>query len=296
MPRPPLKSALLAALVALAACALVACVPSSKYDALAKTAAANDEKIHSLQRDLEAARAATQARDAKLAELDTTRHNAQRSLDEATAMNEQLRAELSHLGRDVNAILKERGGLAKTLEDARLRLEELRRAQDAAEARASLFRDIASRFRPQVEAGQIRVESRRGRLSLLVRESLLFAPQRGEIAASGDKFVEELARAMIAAAPPTSGRRFLVNAHFDDPPKSKRAGASYELGAQRSIAVVERLVRLGMKPEQLIVATSGAFDPIAAGAEAGAMLGRNVLELSLQPSAEDAVNVPESSR
>lgn len=276
----------------------LACVPVAKYDTLAETSSAqrrtDEQKIGKLQKDLEVAAAATQARDAKLADLDATRHNVQAALDEATAMNAQLRAELGRLGHDVDAILKERGSLAKALEEAKLRLDELRRAQAAAEARAALFRDLASRFRAPVDAGQIRIEPRRGRLSMLVRESLLFAPQHGEIATAGDRMLEDLARAISASAPPGSGRRFVVNAHVDDPPKSKRAGASYELGAQRSIAVVERLVRLGVSPTQLIASTSGAFDPVTTTPESDARLGKNVLEISLQPSAEDVVSVLET--
>ena len=279
--------------------ASAACVPAGRYEALRRTSterqAADSEKIQMLGAELERAHAITQARDVKLAELDTSRHNAQAALDEATAMNAQLRSELANLGRDVDALLGAKGSLATSLADAKRRLEELRRAQAAAEARATLFREVTAQLRPSLTAGDVVVEPRRGRLSLLVKESVLFRPKRAELVGSGEKLLGELARALIASVPRGSQRRFIINAHADEPPVGAGPGpsASYELGAKRAIVVVDKLVRMGMKPEQLMIASSGAFDRVTRSPEADAKLGANVLEICLQPTAEDAVSVPE---
>ena len=87
-----------------------------------------------------AAEATTQDRDSKLSDLSTSSHNLQAQLDEATAINQQLRGELERLGKDVDKVLADAGTLSKALDDAKARLEELRKAQAAAEARAQLFR------------------------------------------------------------------------------------------------------------------------------------------------------------
>lgn len=278
----------------LAAILCSSCVPSGKYDALVVREAHDAAQIHQLDASLATARAATQARDAKLAELSTSLHNAQAALDETTAMNEQLRGELVRLGKDVDSVLKERGTLSKALAEAKVRLEELRRAQEAAEARATLFRSVLAQLQSFVDASQVRVESRHGRLSLLVNGDLLFEPHHAELKASGAKLLDDLARAIIAAAPAKGGRRFLVSVHVDDAPRGKRLETSLELGAQRAIAVVDRLVSLGVSPEQLVAATVGPFDPVGVGHDASAALGKHVVELSLQPSVEDAVVVPET--
>ncbi|MFO0667536.1 MAG: hypothetical protein U0174_26530 [Polyangiaceae bacterium] len=273
------------------------CVSASKYDALVATTRAREtsdsEKIQKLTADLEAARKLTQERDAKLAELSVNQHNIQASLDETTAMNEQLRGELQRLGKDVDAVLSERGTLRKSLEEAKVRLEELRRAQAAAEAKAALFRNVTGQFRSLTTAGQMAVETRNGRLSLLLNGDLIFEAGRTDIKASGQKFLVEFAGALLAAAPPSTNRRFIVIVHVDDAPKGKRVNAALELGAARGVALVDKLAALGVKPEQLVAATVGPFDPTPSDRNTPQTLGKHAIELTLQPSAEDAVSAPE---
>src|SRR5450432_3527126 len=63
------------------------------------------------------------------------------------ALQQQLRGELERLGKDVDKVLADRGTLAKALDDAKSRLDELRKAQAAAESRTLLFRDFGQRFK-----------------------------------------------------------------------------------------------------------------------------------------------------
>lgn len=288
-----------AALLSLVLC--TGCVSKNRYDDLARTSRDQAEKdqatirdlgvqLQSIKADLEAATQATQARDQKLGELGTQRHNMQAALDEATAMNEQLRAELGRLGRDVDLMLREKGTMSKALEDAKTRLEELRRAQVGAETRVAIMRDIAGRFRSLLESGQMRLETRNGQLSLLLSGTMMFAANKAELGTFGSKIAGELAKAMVAAAPAGSGRRFLVISHVDDTPKTKSgAQLAMDLGARRSIQVVEKLAALGVAPEQLVVATVGPYEPISITPEVDAKLGKSLLEIALQPGPEDLV-------
>jgi flagellar motor protein MotB len=277
------------------------CVSKKQYDDLARTSrdhASTDQaqirtltaQLQALKTDVDAATQATQARDQKLGELGTQRHNMQAALDEATAMNDQLRAELGRLGRDVDMMLKDKGTMSKALEDAKARLDELRRAQAAAETRVGIMRDIAGRFRALLDSGQMRLETRHGQLSLLLSGTMMFSGNKAELGTFGNKITEELAKAMLAAAPVGSGRRFFVISHVDDTPKTKTgAQLAMDLGARRSIQVVEKLVALGVASDQLVVATVGPFEPVTITPEVDAKLGKAVLELSLQPGPEDLV-------
>jgi len=82
-----------------------------------------------LEERITLAESATQDRDTKLADLSTSTHNLQAQLDEATAINQQLRSELERLGKDVDKVLAERGTLSKALDDARARLRRRRRRE-----------------------------------------------------------------------------------------------------------------------------------------------------------------------
>jgi chemotaxis protein MotB len=250
-------------------------------------------KIQDLQQRLTAADTATQDRDAKLSDLSTASHNVQAQLDEATAMNQQLRAELSRLGQDVDKILADRGTLAKALDDAKARLDELRKAQAVAEDRARFFRDFAQRFKGLIDAGQLRVESRRGWLVVNVNGDLLFDEGRAEIRAAGKGALMEIARALQATSPPKSGRRFLVTAHVDvEPNKAHHFKSSWELTTARAVAAVEYLVSLRVPADALTAAGAGAFDPLVPGDSADAHAKNRRVEIALQPTAEETGVVP----
>jgi len=297
------------ALAALAALASSACVSKVNYDRCVADAAraaseaqarqvdadahAKDSaaQIQALQADVAAAQTATQDRDTKLAELSTSSHNLQAQLDEATAINQQLRSELGRLGKDVDKILADRGTLSKALDDARLRLDELRKAQAAAEVHIQLFRDLEKRFQALIAARQLRVESRRGRLVMNIDGDLLFEGARAEVRKAGKGTLMEIARALQATAPGPSGRRFLVTANVDDAPfKSKTYESAWELTAARSVAVVEYLVSLGVSPAALTAAAAGSTDPLVPNDGAEARARNRRLEIALLPTADETVS------
>ena len=259
------------------------------YRAAAETKQKEDAAaILSLQERLTAAESATQDRDTKLADLSTATHNMQAQLDEATAINQQLRGELQRLGKDVDKILADKGTLSKALDDAKARLDELRKAQASAEARTMLFKDFGQRFKALVDAGQLRVETRRGQLVLEVTGDLLFEAGHAEVRTAGKGALMEIARALQTAAPPA--RRFLVTDHVDDAPlKSKQFKSLWELTAVRAVAVVELLVSLGVPAVSLTAAGAGSVDPLAANDSVPDRAKNRRLEIALLPGPDDAV-------
>jgi chemotaxis protein MotB len=249
---------------------------------------ADAASLLALQERLAAAESATQDRDTKLADLSTSTHNLQAQLDEATAINQQLRGELQRLGKDVDKILADKGTLAKALDDAKARLDELRKAQAAAEARTMLFKDFAQRFKALVDAGQLRVETRRGQLVMEVTGDLLFDAGHADIRTVGKGVLMEIARALQTAQPPV--RRFLVTDHVDDDaPKAKHAKSPWELTAERAVASVEYLVSLGVPAASLTAAGAGSADPLVANDSAADRAKNRRLEIALLPGADEAL-------
>jgi chemotaxis protein MotB len=298
------RSVIRASVLVLLSVCIVSCVSKVQYDRCVSDAAAartqeearqkeNGAKVHTLELAVADAQTATQERDAKLSELSTADHNLQTRLDEATAMNEQLRGELQRLGKDVDKILSERGTLSKALEDAKSRLDELRKAQAAAEARAGLFRDFARRFKPLADAGQIRVDVRRGQLVMTVSGDLLFETGRSELRPAGRGALMEIAHALQTTAPGASGRRLLVTANVDPPDaKARHVKSTWELTAARAVTVVEYLVSLGVPATSLAAAGAGAFDPLAPNDNADGRAKNRRIEIALLPSSEEAQSVP----
>ncbi|MGH7438303.1 MAG: OmpA family protein [Polyangiaceae bacterium] len=201
-------------LIGLVGLASSGCVRKDRYDALVADSAkakldadgrqkAADANIQALQAQIAAAESAAQDREARVSDLTTQNHNVQASLDEQTAMNEQLRGELGRLGKDVDKILADRGVLSKALDDAKQRLEELRKAQAASEARVALFKDFERRFKPLIDAGQIGVGMRRGLLEIVIPGDVLFDAGGREVRGAGKGVLMEVARSLqIAGSAP----------------------------------------------------------------------------------------------
>jgi flagellar motor protein MotB len=288
------------ALLAATSLGATGCVLKRDYDktvadaAQAKTQADADHKsdqarIADLQQQLAQVQGELQDRETRLADLTTSSHNMQAQLDEATAINQQLRGELERLGKDADKLLAERGTLSKALDDAKNRLDELRKAQAAAEVRTQLFHDLAYRFKPLVDAGQLRIDNRRGELVVNVNGDLLFDAGHAEIRTVGKGVLMELARALQQLPPPQAGqagpRRFLVTSHLDDAPlKSKHYKSSWELTTARAAAAVEYLVSLGLPAESLTAAGAGSFDPIVPNDSTEDRARNRRLEIALLPS------------
>jgi len=260
----------------------------------AKAAAAakqsdDDARIADLQKELNITQAAVQARDGRLDEMSTAVHNMQAQLDEATAINQELRAALERMGKDADKLLAERGTLSKALDDAKARLEELRRAQAAAEARTALFRDFGQRFKALIDAGQLRVEARRGQLVMNVSGDLLFESGHAEVRSVGKGALMEIAHALTTASGPAdAGRRFLVTAHVDDEPlKGKHNKTTWELTAARAAAVADALVSLGVPAASLTAAGAGSFDPLVPNDSVDNRTKNRRVEIALLPSTDE---------
>jgi chemotaxis protein MotB len=250
-----------------------------------KRIADDGAEIKKLRDAITTCEGSSQDRDQRISELTTAKHNAMAQLDEATAINQQLRGELERLGKDVDKILKEKGTLAKALDDAKLRLDELRKAQQAAEARAALFQDLSRRFHKMIEGKLLTIAQRANRFVLILPGDLLFDAGRAEVKPGGQGPLLEIANTFRTIA----GRKFQVSAHLDaGHTKTQRFPTAWDLTAQRAAEVVKLFVTHGVKPEILSAAGYADVEPLAPGDKAK----NRRLEIVLMPAAEEIVDVP----
>jgi chemotaxis protein MotB len=291
------------ALFSAASMALVACVPQGKYDAAAKDALAAHADSARCATDLSAAQAnldrlTAQLKDATQRSADTDQalsaaqsssHDLQAKLDGSTAENEALRKELTRLGKNADALLAEKGSLATALADAKARLEELRRAQAAAEERAALFRQLALKFHKMIDSGQLKVVLRNGRMVLQLANDVLFDSGRTDVKPSGKDALTQ-----VAAILKTIGdRHFQVAGDTDNVPIQTAAFPSnWELSTRRAVEVVHFLVAQGMRPELLSAAGYGEFDPIAPNDAAEGRARNRRTEITLEPNINELVAIP----
>ncbi|HVU03050.1 MAG TPA: OmpA family protein [Polyangiaceae bacterium] len=294
----------LPAIVAAAVVLASGCVPHDRYDAAvsdARTAhlsadqcnaelAHAKEEIARLEGVAKEATARADQRDTDLAAAQVATHDLQTKLDDATAQNAELRAALDRLGKNADALLAEKGTLGAALSEAKQRLDELRKAQAAADTRAALFRDLALKFRKMIDAGQLKVKVRDGRMVLELANDVLFDSGQTNLKPDGQKALTQLA-AVLKTIP---NRRFQVAGDTDNVPIGKSAFPSnWELSAARAVEVVRYLVKAGVNPPLLSAAGYGEYDPIAPNDTPAGRAKNRRIEITLQPNIEELVAIPD---
>lgn len=211
------------------------------------------------------------------------------SLDELTAQDQQLRAELAKQGKNVDELLSSKGALASSLSQAKARLEELRKAQAAAEARASLFRALALKLRHMVDDGDLEIALRSGRMVLVLPTDVLFDSGKANVKPRGKEALSQVAAALATL----KDRRFQISGHTDnDPIRYSGFESNWELSTARAVQVVKVLMQSGMAPASLSAAGYGEFDALVANDTAEHKAKNRRIEIALQPNIDELVAVP----
>lgn len=273
-----------------------ACVRETTYEvALANLGQARDEaarngaqasaiaaQIPPLQAEVARLGAALAARDAQLGELTLTHANDAKKVDDLVALNSELSQRLRAVGQSVETLAGEKGSLAKALADTKTRLEELRRQQAAAEARAAQFRDLLARFRKLIDAGQLKVVTRGGRMLLELANDVLFDSGKTELKDVGKRTLVEIA-GVLRTMP---DRRFQVAGHTDNVKiQTARYPSNWELSTARAIEVVKLLIDGGMDPKNLSAGGYGEFAPVDSNESGEGRMKNRRIERPLRPRA-----------
>ncbi|MGH7297005.1 MAG: OmpA/MotB family protein [Polyangiaceae bacterium] len=221
---------------------------------------------------------------------DLGRASMQKELDDATAVDDQLSKQLATLGQDSQSLLATNGALKDALESSRRRLEELRRAQAAAESRAALYRDLALKFKGMVDAGDLAISLREGRMVLRLSNDVLFDSGRSELKPEGKRALSQIA-AVLTTIPV---RHFQVGGHTDNEPiRLSPFKSNWDLSTARALEVTSFLIARGVDPRALSAAGYGEFDPVDSNAKGGKAHNRRT-EIALQPNIDEMVAVPDA--
>lgn len=255
------------------------CVSTGKYDAAVADAARAKSALEAQRK--ETARVTT--------EKEANALGCQKELDEATAVNQGLHAELVRLGADADQLLAARGAL----DQARARLEELRKAQAAAEARSALYRDLALKLKRMIDAGDLQISLRSGRMVLVLPNDVLFDSGKASLKPNGRETLQLVATA-LATIP---GRRFQVSGHTDNEPiRFSGFTSNWQLSSERALAVVSLMIQSGMRADTLSAAGYAEFDPLSANDTTEGRARNRRTEIVLQPNIDELVAVPQATK
>jgi chemotaxis protein MotB len=221
------------------------------------------------------------------ARYDAAVKNAER--DQSTISGLQRR--LGYAMHEETRLRSDLGWLGTNATDTSQRLEELRRAEAAAETRVSLCRDVALRMQKMVDAGDLAVALRDGRMVLQLPNDVLFESGQIAITPRGQAALQQIASVLKTI----EGRRFQVAGHTDNLPIATGVYPSnWELAAARGVQVVRFLITQHVPPTELAAAGYGEFDPIAPNTTPEGRARNRRIEITLQPNVDEFVTVPQA--
>jgi chemotaxis protein MotB len=257
------------------------CVSKGTYDQAVSSADATRAELLQTKRGMQQ----------RIESCENDRAALQTQLDDATAVDDQLSKQLAKLGGDSQALLAANGTLKDTVESSRRRLEELRRAQAAAESRAALYRELLLKFKTMVDAGDLAITLRQGRMVLRLPNDVLFDSGRSELKPEGKRALSLVADVLVTIPE----RRFQVAGHTDsDPIRLSPYKSNWDLSAARALQVTSFLISKGMDPHALSEAGYGEFDPIDTNETGAGKAHNRRTEISLQPNIDELVAVPDA--
>lgn len=281
---------------ALALALAPACVTTGTYDRkvseLTKLREADAEAAKAREKaqadELETARKADAAQlteaHATLDKITAEREALQKQLDDGTQLVTTLKQRLEKLGQNVDSLVKERGQLNQAMADTTARLEDLRKQKAAADARAATFRGLVAKLRSMIDAGQLKVVIRNGRMIIALPNDILFDSGRTDVKPDGKLALAKVAQALATV----TDRDFLVAGHTDDVPiKTAAFPSNWELSTRRAVEVVHFLIGQGMRPKVLAAAGYGEFDPAVPNDSTDHRAQNRRIEIVLQPNLSD---------
>jgi flagellar motor protein MotB len=230
--------------------------------------------------------------DTRVRELDRCRTDLNRVQGDyaSTQKNaDELAGESSELRDRITTLESDRMRLSTNLSVQKQNAELFKNALTMADRRAELYKLIASKLQPLVDAKQVTLDNGKSRLFIGMPDASLFEAGRADLRPDGEKLLRELAGTMKQV-----NRDFLVACHSDNQalPKTSLFKSGWELTLARSIAIVRFFQGEGVDPRHLGAAGYSEFNFLADNAdEAGRAQNRRV-ELVVMPNADELLPLP----
>jgi chemotaxis protein MotB len=198
---------------------------------------------------------------------------------------------LAALGQDVSRLETERTDLGGELDSAKKRMEELRKAQVQAEARAAQFRRLVSQFKSLTDAGKLQVEIRENRMIVRLGDKILFDPGKTDLKPEG----KEALKQVTAVLKELLNRNFQVAGHTDNIPiKSAKFRSNWDLSTARAVEVTNFMISAGMEPKRLSAAGYAAESPVAPNDTPENKAKNRRIEITLVPNLDDLPPIDEA--
>ena len=158
------------------------------------------------------------------------------------------------------ALQKELTATSQTRDELQVKVANLAHEKGAAEAKSKQYEQLAGQLQGQIKAGQIELSELRGKMTVKLKDKVLFPSGSAKLNTQGQAALD----AVAGVFKDMQGKNVIVAGYTDDVPTS---GGLYkdnwDLSSARAIAVVRYLASKGVPPQMLGAAGFSQFRPIA---------------------------------
>ncbi len=178
----------------------------------------------------------------------------------AAARADEASAKAAASEAKAEALQKELTATAQARDELQVKAASLAKEKGAAEAKSKQYEQLAGQLQGQIKAGQIEISELRGKMTVKLKDKVLFSSGSAKLNKEGQAALD----AVAGVFKDMQGKNVIVAGYTDDVPV---AGGSYkdnwELSTARAIAVVRYLEAKGVPPVMLGAAGFSQFRPIA---------------------------------
>ena len=211
---------------------------------------------------------------------------ATKKLQDETGKTAALQAKVADLEAKLAAAHQEKSQLD-------VKYTQLTEEKGKLEAKSAQYEQLAQSLQGQISAGQIELSELKGKMTVKLKDKILFSSGSAAIGKEGKVALDAVADAFKDL----KGKTVLVAGYTDDVPIGKKGGYSdnWDLSSARAASVVRYLASKGVDPRTLGVAGYSEFRPLAPNDTAEGRSQNRRIEISLAaadytPPAADGAN------
>ncbi|MFT4623447.1 MAG: chemotaxis protein MotB [Myxococcota bacterium] len=178
-----------------------------------------------------------------------------------SALDTELRAtknQLSSTSTSLDATRKQLGSASAENAELMQAVAELEARRARTDAMLASYRDLVGKFQAMIDAGTLTVKVVDGRMVVELATDILFPPGGAYLSREGRQAIADVAKILASI----SDREYQIAGHTDDQPIStEQFPSNWYLGSSRAIAVSDVLIKEGLPPQRVSVASYAAFRP-----------------------------------
>jgi chemotaxis protein MotB len=181
---------------------------------------------------------------------------------------------------------KELAAVTQARNELQVQAAKLAEQKGAAEAKSAQYERLAGSLQSQIKAGQIEISELRGKMTVKLKDKILFPSGSAKLSKEGGGALD----AVAGVFKDMQGKNVIVAGYTDDVPVASGSFRdNWELSSARAIAVVRYLAAKGVPPRMLGAAGFSEFRPIVANDTPANRSQNRRIEIALTPADEPPV-------